>query len=499
MKRTLLKPALLAVPAAALMLGSAEAQTTIGLNFQAWYYDSGMTPQTVGYGKGYQTTGFPVTATAFGVAPGNWSSPDPLPCQATISQSINFGGSLTAQVTAPNAWQSGIGELNSGWVSEAVAPGNNEVTWGYLDDGNATGGAPSVSVSGLAAVFPHGYVIQTIAAEAGVATFDGVTITDGTTTGDLAYMTYYVASPASDGYDTGGTVGLSPQSAVFTSDSISINSDPKTSGRRSTLAGFIITDMPVVSQPPTGSTNNVGGAFTLSAAGSIGIPPLSYQWQQNGTNLPGATFIGYTNSAAAPADSGDYTVVVSNAYGATTSQVAHVSVLQGPSIETDLPAAVTSYSTLNAALDVVAAGPPPLAFTWFKNGVALGATNSVLTLTNLQTSDAGSYQVVIHNAFGAVTSKVTALTVLASAAPYEGFSYAAGDLSGQNGGIGWSNAWATEATYNGDHAVFSPATPWRGGVAELTSAGGALELAGVGAADYDDIRSLLTTVGGNGS
>ena len=67
MKRSLftqhLKQTLLAVPTCALMLGAAQAQSTVGLNFQSWYYDSGNTPQTVGYGNGYQTTGVPVTAT----------------------------------------------------------------------------------------------------------------------------------------------------------------------------------------------------------------------------------------------------------------------------------------------------------------------------------------------------------------------------------------------------------------------------------------------------
>src|SRR3954470_23308695 len=104
-----LKQSFLAIPAAALMLGAAQAGTTVGLNFQAWYYDSGATPQTVGYGAGYQTTGFPVTAKAFGVPLASWSNTDPLNCQAAISTSVAFGGTLTAQITAPNAWQSGIG------------------------------------------------------------------------------------------------------------------------------------------------------------------------------------------------------------------------------------------------------------------------------------------------------------------------------------------------------------------------------------------------------
>src|SRR5208337_1199942 len=102
-----LKQTVLAVPAAALMLGAAQAGTTVGLNFEAWYYDSGTTPQTIGYGKGYQTTGWPVTAMAFGVEAANWygtASPDLLDANSvTINNTYTFGpgGALSATLTAP--------------------------------------------------------------------------------------------------------------------------------------------------------------------------------------------------------------------------------------------------------------------------------------------------------------------------------------------------------------------------------------------------------------
>ncbi|MDR3378758.1 MAG: hypothetical protein P4M10_08750, partial [Verrucomicrobiae bacterium] len=183
-----IRQCVLTLPAAALMLGAAQAGTTVGLNFQAWYYNSGTTPQTVGFGDGYQTTGFPVTGTAFGVAATNWYSCDPLDCQSVVDQYVTFGGTdttfaggLTAYATAPDAWQSGIGELNPeggfSWSTDPapgaqyVAPGNNEVTWSFLDDGNGTNQAPSVALTGLAAKFPNGYVVQTIAAENGVTAF----------------------------------------------------------------------------------------------------------------------------------------------------------------------------------------------------------------------------------------------------------------------------------------------------------------------------------------
>lgn len=332
MKRTLfgkrLKQTFLAVPAAAMMLGASQAQTTVGLNFQAWYYDSGTTPQTIGFGAGYQTTGFPVTTNAFGVALADWTSTDPLDCQNPISTTVEFGGTLSAQLTANNAWQSGIGEQENGWVPQTVAPGNNEVTWGYLDDGGGgvTNFVPAASVSGLAAKFPHGYVIQTIAAEANVATFSGVDFTDGVTTNKAVYSTYYVANPVNDGTDLGGTVGLSTSSGTFTSDTININCELKTSGTRSTLAGFIITDKPVITKPAFNTTNYEGTSIILDA-GAIGVSPLSYQWLHNGASLPGMTNVTYTNLSLSLADAGIYSVIVTNLYGSASNAVDIVNVL----------------------------------------------------------------------------------------------------------------------------------------------------------------------------
>ena len=119
---------LLAVPAAALMLGAAQAGTTVGLNFQSWYYDSFATPQTVGFGYGYQTTGFPVTAKAFGVEVADWTNSDPLPCSA-FSTAVPFGGSLSANVTASNMWQSGLTAPGFGGLHRVLAgmtPGQME-------------------------------------------------------------------------------------------------------------------------------------------------------------------------------------------------------------------------------------------------------------------------------------------------------------------------------------------------------------------------------------
>ena len=64
-------------------------------------------------------------------------------------------------------------------------------------------------------------------------------------------------------------------------------------------------------------------------------------------------------------------------------------------------------------LSVEATGVPPLVYRWRKTGATVaGATNAALVFTNLQSSHAGNYTVVITNVEGAVTSAVALVRVL---------------------------------------------------------------------------------------
>ena len=81
----------------------------------------------------------------------------------------------------------------------------------------------------------------------------------------------------------------------------------------------------------------------------------------------------------------------------------------------DAPANV--YVTDSASFTVLADGANPLSYQWRKNGTAISAavnstaTNTTLALANLQTTDSGSYTVVITNVSGSITSHVAQLTV----------------------------------------------------------------------------------------
>jgi hypothetical protein len=67
----------------------------------------------------------------------------------------------------------------------------------------------------------------------------------------------------------------------------------------------------------------------------------------------------------------------------------------------------------NGLFSVAANGSTPIGYQWFRSGSLLPwASASQLALTNVQSPDAGSYQVVVTNLVGAATSLVATLTVL---------------------------------------------------------------------------------------
>lgn len=78
---------------------------------------------------------------------------------------------------------------------------------------------------------------------------------------------------------------------------------------------------PVILQQPAGTEVAPGSNYSFLVA-ARGNSPLAYQWQLAGTNIPGATTTSLTVSNISVTATGDYTVVVSNAFGVATSQAA---------------------------------------------------------------------------------------------------------------------------------------------------------------------------------
>jgi hypothetical protein len=85
---------------------------------------------------------------------------------------------------------------------------------------------------------------------------------------------------------------------------------------------------PAIIAPPANVTASAGAAVALTST-VIGMPPLSYQWQLNGVNVPGATAKSLSLQNVEPGNAGQYRIVVSNSYGSATSSPAVVTVAGG--------------------------------------------------------------------------------------------------------------------------------------------------------------------------
>jgi hypothetical protein len=172
--------------------------------------------------------------------------------------------------------------------------------------------------------------------------------------------------------------------------------------------------VPYISKHPSSVTNNPGqlGSFTVNASGA---GTLTYRWLFNGAPLAGANF-GGTNAStlyvtnSQTANAGNYSVVVSNSFGAVTSAVASLTVRSVPVI-TQQPASQTVPVGGNATFNVTATGAA-LFYQWRFNSVNIGgATGSSYTRFNITSADAGAYTVVITNTIGSVTSSPAQLIV----------------------------------------------------------------------------------------
>ena len=183
----------------------------------------------------------------------------------------------------------------------------------------------------------------------------------------------------------------------------------------STVAAVTVVFPPTISvQPFPQTVGSVGANLQLSVTAG-GTSPLSYQWQSSAGPVFGATNSTLVFNPAQTNNSGNYVVVISNAYGAITSQMANVFVyapvvIQIPPISQVVPAFAS------ATFQVVASGfPTPYLYQWMLNGTNLtGATNSAFTITNVSPSDTGSYQVQVGNGFSTANSIVATLNMAPS-------------------------------------------------------------------------------------
>jgi Ig-like domain-containing protein len=129
---------------------------------------------------------------------------------------------------------------------------------------------------------------------------------------------------------------------------------------------------PAITTHPASQTVAPGASVSFNVAAS-GPPPLRYQWQRNGVDIPGATTSTYTLASAAAGDNAArFRVIVSNDSGNALSNEAVLTVTANrpPTASITQPAAGTMYgggdliTYAGTGTDSEDGTLPASAFTW---------------------------------------------------------------------------------------------------------------------------------------
>jgi uncharacterized delta-60 repeat protein len=174
---------------------------------------------------------------------------------------------------------------------------------------------------------------------------------------------------------------------------------------------------------PTSLTNLAGtsAGFTVQA---VGTPVLSYLWFRGSlplsdgvNNVSGSRTPSLTLTNLTGANAGAYKAVVTSPFGAVTSTVANLTVVD-PYISKQ-PVGSTNPAGTTVSLSVSAFGALPIEYQWRKNvtnvvqGANVSGTNaSTLTLSNVLGGDAGAYTVIVSGPYGQAISAAANLGVI---------------------------------------------------------------------------------------
>jgi hypothetical protein len=179
--------------------------------------------------------------------------------------------------------------------------------------------------------------------------------------------------------------------------------------------GLIQLDWAFDIAPPAFSTNAdrglpLGETLSLCWPGTNN-PAFAFQWQRDGTDIPGATDICYVVTHVLKEHAGSYRVLVSSKSDASTNEMGFVKVESPPEIR-EQPHGTNLFLDGTATFAVSAEGTEPLTYQWQFNGTDIaGATSNQLTIARAQISDRGRYRVWVANRLGTTNSEWCQLKV----------------------------------------------------------------------------------------
>ena len=197
--------------------------------------------------------------------------------------------------------------------------------------------------------------------------------------------------------------------------------------------------LPDLGFPSTGNyattVSNLINSITNTAASWNGTSPMFIALQANAWDIKPADCQTVFNAL----DPNKYVPVRPDHLFLLYGQAAGLGAAGAPPYIVRQPASQPIVAGTTVIFSVMASGTGPLAYQWQLNGTNIsGATGTAYAKANVQASDAGNYQVVITNLYGAVTSSVAVMT------------FGSQPLGFNGNGLNWS------VNQNANYAPYSP-------------------------------------------
>lgn len=148
-----------------------------------------------------------------------------------------------------------------------------------------------------------------------------------------------------------------------------------------------------------------GQSGELSVEISGGLAPITYLWQRNGEDIPGANARSLIITANNALAGGEYVCVVADRRSIVASNKVLVRVGAPIQIST-LPRTVFRYAGESESLSIsITGGVGEISYEWLKNGESF-ATQPELSLGPLRVEDSGAYVCIIRDAIATINSGV---------------------------------------------------------------------------------------------
>lgn len=162
---------------------------------------------------------------------------------------------------------------------------------------------------------------------------------------------------------------------------------------------------------PRSQTVPAGVAASFTVQTTL-LPPVLCQWRLNGVELPGETNMTLMISSVRAQDAGIYTVQISTPGSGFLFSPAAAQ-LRGPVVLEQQPRSLNVRPDSNVLFSVTATGMGPITYQWRRDGISIpNETNASFARVHAALDAAGSYDVIVANSYGAVTSTAAFLGIL---------------------------------------------------------------------------------------